>query len=120
MRFGNAHDYVGDMPRAREVYRQLLGREPRYSDDEWAAFALEGGVLALHAHAHQPEVTDRTEMRYGAVVTLEVADIGRALEQAGRAGFRQVSDVFREPFGKLVKIQDPWGNQLTLLEPSTS
>jgi len=116
MRFGNAHYYVGDMRRAREVYRQLLGREPRYSDDDWTEFALDGGVLALHLHARRPEVTDKTEVRYGALVTLEVDDVGRALDQAGRAGFLQVSDVFSEPFGKLVRVQDPWGNQVVLHE----
>jgi predicted enzyme related to lactoylglutathione lyase len=106
------------MPRAREGYRQLLGREPRYSDDNWIEFALDGGVLALHLHGRRPEGTETTEVRYGALATLKVEDIGRALEQAGRAGFRQVSDLMSESYGKLVRIQDPWGNQVALHEPA--
>ncbi len=118
MKLGVSFYYVGHIQKATEMYSRFLGVQPAYADDDWVKFHLEGGDLALHYHPNLQETKESTSPKYGATVSFSVPEIHQALAHATECGFNQVGTVDEQPFGKLANIQDPWGNRISLFEPS--
>ncbi len=99
---------VRDLDRARAFYREQLGFEELYRDDEgrWMRLARNGAELAL---AESPDPT-------GAVLAVDVDDVKREAERL-RAGGVDVGVVL-EITGviRLVDVYDPDGNRLQLTQ----
>ena len=118
MKLRVAFYYAGDLHKAAHVYSTLLGTSPIYADNDWVRFHLDGGDLALHHDPSLSEVETVEPIRYGAVVSLSVSDINATLALAQVSGFRQIGEIEVQPYGKQAHIRDPWGNRLSLIQPS--
>ncbi|CUU02192.1 MAG: VOC family protein [Fimbriimonadales bacterium] len=55
---------------------------------------------------------------HGAIVSFRVPDIHATTERARTVGFRVTQAPWREPFGWLATLQDPWGNVFHLHQPA--
>jgi extradiol dioxygenase family protein len=120
MQLGVSFYYVGDIPKATRAYSGFLQCNPVYSDQDWVRFHLDGGNLALHLNPDLAKTEENAPIKFGAVVSITVNDIQQAITRACKQGFRLVGEVQVQPYGKQAEIRDPWGNRLSLLEPSAT
>lgn len=114
---------VPDLERARDFYVAALGlREGRRLGQ--AALELLGAETAIYllaqpAGSHPaPGAAARDYARHWTPVHLDVVvdDIDAALARAESAGARRESEISTQVWGKLVRMADPFGNGLCLVQ----
>ena len=97
---------VDDLEAALEFYRDKLGHRLVWRTDSGAGLALGDGVTEIVLG----QLGSETDIRVESAV--EAAD---RFEAAGGTVIRAPFDI---AIGKCVVVQDPWGNQLVLLDCS--
>lgn len=99
---------VTDLEEGLRFYRDKLGHELIWKTETKAGLRLPDG---------RAELVIRTE-DYPPEMDIKVNSVEEAVRQFVRAG----GEILRGPFdimiGKCVVVKDPFGNQLTLLDPS--
>lgn len=99
---------VADLDAALAFYHDKLGHSLIWRTAKSAGLALPGSEaeLVLHTEGGAPEVD----------LLVESADA--AAEQILAAGGKVLSGPFDIQIGRCVVVQDPWGNELVLLDMS--
>lgn len=110
--------YVKNMKKAVTFYKDIVGLTPRFEDDSWTEFDLNGTSLALHIAGDQP-VTNG-----GGVLILEVADIEKtvgAMKENRVTFVKEITDIgcglcadFKDLDGHVIGLyQHKEGGQVT-------
>jgi catechol 2,3-dioxygenase-like lactoylglutathione lyase family enzyme len=103
---------VDDFGAGFRFYRDVLGLEPSFGDEEgpYASFATEPASLSIFTRAGQQETVDLRAAGDSVVVPLEIEDVDAV---AGRLGLRE--PVSRPDWGiRVTYLRDPAGNLLEL------
>lgn len=101
---------VSNMERARSFYEHILGLHMTYRyRDVWTEYDLDDLTFAITT----------IEMGYrsgakGTVVTFEVSDLNAFLHLMKKRTVSIVTDVFDRPVCRMVGIEDPDGNHITI------
>ena len=100
--------YVPDLEAGLAFYRDQLGHELVWRTGEAAGLRLgeSDTEIVLHTEPGQPEID----------LTVESADEAAVRFEA--AGGKVVVPPFDIQIGRAVVVQDPWGNQVVLLDSS--
>jgi len=100
---------VGDVARARALFRALLGVDPYTDGPYYVGFRAAGQEIGLDPHGH----------RQGMTGYWHVADIRAALRSLLDAGAQVIEDVRTVGPGRLIaSVRDPDGNIIGLLQSS--
>ncbi len=102
----NVQFYVPDLEAGLAFYRDRLGHELIWRTERAAGLRLPGSEAELVVQTDRP----RPE------TDLLVASADAAAERFARAGGRIVVAPFDIQIGRAVVVEDPWGNQLVLLD----
>ncbi|RME79282.1 MAG: hypothetical protein D6785_11345 [Planctomycetota bacterium] len=118
MKFNLAFFYVGNMDKAVSLYSRLLQVEPKTHADypEWVEFPLEGITFALHHSPEKEEVSAPQKMENGAFLSLQVENIEEEFKRVKDLGFMGLGEITTESWGKLARVQDPWGNLFNICQ----
>lgn len=100
---------VTDMRKAVAFYRDVLGLSLIEESSGWSAFDVNGVRLGLHERDPGAPL--------GAVVTFEVENLDKAIENLRHRGVRFRGAAEHEEFGSLIEFEDAEGNVAKLLEP---
>jgi lactoylglutathione lyase len=103
---------VDDFGESFRFYRDALGLEPTFGDEEgpYASFGTEPASLSIFTRAGQAETVDLRPEGDGTLVPLEVDDVD---ETAGRLGLAEPTS--RPDWGiRVTYLRDPSGNLLEL------
>ncbi|MDQ3821955.1 MAG: VOC family protein [Actinomycetota bacterium] len=106
---------VDDFGAAFRFYRDVLGLEPSFGDEEgpYASFATEPASLSIFTRDGQRETVDLRDAGDSAVVPLEVDDVDGDAERLGLS-----EPVSRADWGiRVTYVRDPSGNVLELYTP---
>jgi lactoylglutathione lyase len=100
--------YVADLDAGLAFYRDRLGQPLIWHTEEAAGLRLphSGAEIVLH--------TERAELE----VDLKVSSADEAAARFEAAGGRVVVPPFEIQIGRAAVVEDPWGNQLALLDAS--
>lgn len=108
-RIGNVFYRAQDMDASVRFYSEVLGLSMKFRDgDNWAAFDVGGGTLALEGGAPR-----------GATVSLRVDGLAEVVDRLRGRG-AMVSDILTGPHERRATLTDPAGNELILYEPAVS
>ena len=100
--------YVSDLDAGLAYYRDQLGHELAWRTEDQAGLCMPetDAELVLHTDPQEPEID------------LLVDSADAAAGRVAAAGGRIVLPPFDIQIGRCVVVQDPWGNQLVLLDTS--
>jgi predicted enzyme related to lactoylglutathione lyase len=109
-RIGNVFYRAADMDSAVRFYTDVLGLSLKFRDgDQWAAFDVGGGTLALEGgSAGGPG---------GATVSLRVEGLSELVDNL-RARGATITDITQGPHEHRATLTDPAGNLIVLYEPA--
>lgn len=99
---------VDDLDAALAFYRDALGHELRWRNDDAAGLGLPEATTELVLETRRPELEPN----------LLVADVEAAAARFAEAGGTLVSPPEDIPVGRVAVVQDPFGNRLVLLDLS--
>ena len=100
--------YVPDLDQALSFYRERLGLRLVWRSDD---------AVGLGLSDTDTEVVLQSE-RHGAEIDFLVESADEAADTFARAGGRILHGPFDIQIGRCVVVQDPWGNELVLLDMS--
>jgi predicted enzyme related to lactoylglutathione lyase len=100
---------VPDLDSGLRFYRDALGHELRWRDDE-------RGQAGLGLPDSDAEIVLSTELDYAP--NWLVASAEQAAREIVQAGGRQIAGPFEIPVGRVAIVADPFGNTLVLLDLS--
>jgi len=101
---------VKDVKRAREFYGQTFGlRETANWEDKWIEFDIGPGTLAITDGF--PQLTPGAN---GAMVALELEDLGAAVRELEAKGVKLAAGPFDTPVCVSGTVVDPDGNEVML------
>jgi lactoylglutathione lyase len=100
--------YVSDLDAGLAFYRDRLGHELIWRTEEQVGLRMPNSEaeIVLHTEQQEPEID------------LEVDSADAAAAWFEDAGGRVVVPPFDIQIGRCVVVEDPWGNQLVLLDSS--
>ncbi len=100
--------YVADLDAGLAFYRDELGHELIWRNEHQVGLRLpdDDTEIVLHAEPKAPEIDLKVQSADAASVRFE------------EAGGRVVVPPFDIQIGRCVVVQDPWGNELVLLDTS--
>ncbi|SRR5437773_3126204 len=114
--------YVSDMDRAVRFYRDVLKLSLTHQDKNWTSFDACGVRVGLHWTGGKP-VPQIPKGRNGALsggtLTFRVSHLGAIVEVLRKAGVMFLGDIITENWGSVIALEDPDGNVLKLMQPST-
>ena len=103
---------VSDLDRSLGVYRDALGLEPLWSNDEIAR--LKAGDVEVMLHKRTP-----TPSEFGVAATFAVDDVDSSTEAVAAAGAQIVRGPGDEPWGERQSVlRDPDGHLFCLITPT--
>lgn len=104
---------VSDLGTSVEFYRDTLGLEPDWIDEDmgWAEFALPPTTLALGQDSAQLPTQPGGD---GAAVAIAVDDVADALDAVRDAGMTVMMEMFESPVCDMAMVGDPDDNPLML------
>jgi len=113
LRIRAAFVYVEDMKAARQFYEGVVGLPaPAVDTPKWVQYDLDVSAFALHlATQRAPAGAGR-----GAVICLEVDDLGQRIERLHSHGATITMPPREEHGYQLAEFEDPDGNRLRLIQ----
>ena len=98
--------YVGDLEDGLSFYRDKLGLKPIWRTEQAVGLGMPGDQteIVLHTQPQEPEIDLKVESADEAAIQIE------------KAGRQVVVPPFDIQIGRCVVVQDPWENQLVLLD----
>jgi predicted enzyme related to lactoylglutathione lyase len=100
--------YVADLEAGLAFYRDRLGHALIWRTEEAAGLRLPEGEAEIVLHSERAELE----------VDLKVASADAAAARFRAAGGKVVAPPFEIQIGRAAVVEDPWGNQLVLLDSS--
>lgn len=102
--------YVKNMKKAVAFYKDIVGLTPRFEDDSWTEFDLNGTALALHIAGDQAITPG------GGVLILEVADIQKTVGKMKENRVTFVKEIQDIGCGLCADFKDLDGNVVGLYQ----
>jgi lactoylglutathione lyase len=98
--------YVSDLASGLAFYRDELGHELIWLSEDAAGLRMpnSGAEIVLHTERRQPEIDFKVGSAEAAAARFE------------KAGGKIVAPPFDIQIGRCVVVEDPWGNELVLLD----
>jgi lactoylglutathione lyase len=117
MKFSQARLLVEDFPAAFRFYREVLGVEPSFGDENagYASFDTGAGTVAIFRRDEQAGVVELRPPGDGTLLVLEVEDAA-ALAERWREHVVAGPTERRDWGGRVVHLRDPGGNLIELFE----
>jgi predicted enzyme related to lactoylglutathione lyase len=100
--------YVADLDAGLAFYRDRLGHPLIWRTEKAAGLRLPHGEAEIVLHSEQAELE----------VDLKVSSADEAAARFKGAGGKVIVPPFEIQIGRAVVVEDPWGNQLVLLDTS--
>jgi predicted enzyme related to lactoylglutathione lyase len=102
--------HVDDLARAKDFYRQVLGKEPYFDEPYYVGFDVDGSELGL-----DPDLSKRQPGAGGSVCYWRVGDInatwqhltslgGQSIELPHHVGVALQTSIVADPFGNLIGL----------------
>ncbi|TMI76128.1 MAG: hypothetical protein E6H05_04440 [Bacillati bacterium ANGP1] len=114
--------YVSDMARAVRFYCDVLKLSVVHQDKSWTSFDVGGVRIGLHwtGGVPVPQIPKGPGgVTAGATLTFRVSNLIAVVEDLRKAGIRFLGDITTKEWGSIVAFEDPDGNVLKLMQPST-
>ena len=102
---------VSDINRSCDFFEKSLGLKIAYREENWAEVDLD----SIHLGLHQTEPAGGARNPF---LSLLVDDLNGTVATLKERGVQFNGDIKDEPFGKLITVNDPDGNQFDLFEPA--
>lgn len=112
---------IPDLDEGLAFYRDSLGLQPDYVDEEnedFATFPLRGSTLALQVVPTRRRAKAEVRQRYSPVqIVFYVDDLQETVARLADQGVEVVGEVTEHGFGWLTGFRDPWGNVHLIEQP---
>jgi predicted enzyme related to lactoylglutathione lyase len=101
---------VTDMDRALAFYRDTLGLKVLSNDDDWSM--VTAGDQQIGLNARESPAGDG-----GAVIAFGVDDLEQTVADLREKGTDFTGEISEHPWGRIIPLSDPDGNDLQLYSP---
>jgi predicted enzyme related to lactoylglutathione lyase len=103
---------VKDMARSVAFYRDVLGLQQLFVQDNWSQFDAGNILIGLHPEGDEVKVSPTS----GCSVGIYVEDIKLAVAEIKRRGGHFAIEPRQEPFGRWALLNDPDGYNIQIIE----
>ncbi len=107
--------YVSDFDRSLAFYKEGLGLDVTYHEENFAQFNTDGTILTIEKGGEKSS-EPKDFKKNGVLIQFEVEDLEKAVGTLKSRNVKFTQDITEVEFGKIAIIVDPDGHQLQLLE----